>query len=54
MSSKAKLRLKLAILAGCFIVAGAIEDLSLYEADPKPSINAPVYVDWRTGEWVDP
>lgn len=53
MTEQTKFRLFCAALLGCFIAVGWLEDLSMYE-DPKPKVNAPVYVDWRTGEWVDP
>jgi hypothetical protein len=55
VTNRRKKNRRLLLLAvGLFVAVGLLEDLSAYERDPKPGPNAPAYVNWRTGEWVDP
>lgn len=40
------------LLLGCVLGVALLDDPSMY--DPQPSPDAPVFVDWRTGEWRQP
>ena len=53
MSDRMKLRLAGLALLGCLLGVGLIE--SPEDHGPmKPGPNAPAYVNWRTGEMVQP
>lgn len=39
-------------LSSLIVAVGLLDDPSLY--DPQPGPNAPAYVNWRTGEVVQP
>ena len=52
MSQRKRIRRLLLLLAGCVVAVGLLDDPSMY--DPQPGPNAPVFVDWRTGEWRQP
>jgi hypothetical protein len=40
-------------LLACLIAVGLVENLDAYEP-AKPGPNAPAFVNWRTGELVQP
>lgn len=48
-----RLRLALAVLAACLIGTALLDDPALH-GNPEPGPNAPAYVNWRTGEMVQP
>lgn len=53
MRDRTKRRLAALTLLGCLIAVGWIENTTDYEP-LKPGPNAPAYVDWRTGNLVQP
>jgi len=53
MSERTKNRLLVLALFACVLLVGWIENTDDYEP-LKPTVDAPVFVDWRTGELVTP
>jgi hypothetical protein len=53
MSTVWKRRLAALTLLGCLIAVGWVENLDDY-GPIEPGPNAPAYVDWRTGNLVQP
>lgn len=52
MKTRTKRRLLGLTLAACVLTTWALDDPKMY--DPQPGPNAPAYVNWRTGEVVQP
>jgi hypothetical protein len=52
-AERRRLRLALAVLAACLLGTALLDDPALHgEINPGP--NAPAYVNWRTGEVIEP
>lgn len=52
VAQRRRMRRVFLVLLGLLLLVGLVDDPASY--DPQPGRNAPAYVNWRTGEVVDP